>query len=112
MGGILSHGLHGYQHNGDDDAHRDLQSQLGAPGKTEVAMMDDLQVVVRESNGSEGHGREDNHPDVAVGQVSPQQGWDNDRDYDQYSTHRRSTGFLLMGSWTFFPDVLPNLELA
>src|SRR5215831_2797825 len=73
--------------------------------------MDDLQVVVRETDGTVGKGGNHSDPDVAVAEVCPQQCRDDCGHDDEHPAHGRSAGFALMGLRAIFADVLSDLEV-
>src|SRR5262249_34049601 len=110
--GILTGRLHCNQYNRNYEADRDLEAKFGTSSKSQVAMMDDLQIIVCKSNRCECQGRKHDHPDVTVREVRPKQRWDDDCDHNQHSSHCRSASFFLMGRRALFPDVLSDLELA
>ena len=100
------------QRDGDQDACGDLIAEFGTCGQTEIAAMNNLQVIVGEADGAEGQRREDGEPDERVAEVGPKKRGDEDRDGDEQATHGRSAGFFLVGLRAFFADVLSNLEIA
>ena len=72
--------LQGDQRNCDEDAGEDLVAELGASSESEIAAVHNLKVVVGETDGSEGQGREDGNPDEGIRQVCPEQCRNQDGD--------------------------------
>ena len=109
---VLPCRLHDHQHHRDQNACRDLQTQLRARSQAQIAMMDNLQVIVGKSNCSEGQSGNNGNPNVQVLEVRPEHGGHNNRNHDEHSPHSGSASFLLMRCRTLFPNVLPDLELT
>ena len=87
-------------------------AQLGACGKSEIAVMNDLKVVIGKTDRAEGHRGKHGDPDKRIAQVRPEQRRHQDGDGDQQTTHGRSARFFLMSLRTLFAYVLPDLEIA
>ena len=71
-----------------------------------------LGVVVRETDGGKRACRKHRNPHKAIAQIGPQKSRNNDRDHNQQSSHRGSSGLFLVSFGTFFADVLPDLEIT
>ncbi len=104
--------LHGNQRHRDQDAHGNLQAQLGFRGEPQIPSVHHFDVVVGKSNGGEGAGGKHRDPYEQVAQVGPQQSRDHDGNGDQQAAHGRSAGFFLMGLGPLFPDELADLKFA
>src|SRR5581483_7041194 len=87
-------------------------AKLGAAGKSQVATMRDLRVVVGESDGGVRAGGKHGDPDKAIAKVRPQQSRHDDCDDDEQAAHGWRARFFLMSFWPLFADILPNLEIA
>ena len=111
-GRVQAVSLQSTQHRAHEDGCQELVDQLGARGQAQVAAMDHLQIIVGETDGAEGQGREHGDPDEAVGQVSPQQRGNQHADDDQHAAHGGRAGFLLVGLWAVLANVLADLEFA
>src|ERR1017187_1705188 len=111
-GGVLSAILQGDERDGNHYAGRDLVTELGARGEAEIAAMDDLQVIVGETDGREGERGEHGDPDKRIAQIGPEQGRHQNCDRDQQATHGGSAGFFLVCLRSLFADVLANLKIA
>src|SRR6202521_5340459 len=111
-GGILSAVLQSDQRDRDQDAGGSLIAQLGAGGKAEIAVMNDLKVVIGKTDRAEGHRGKHSDPNKRIAQIGPKQRRHQDGDRDQQTAHGWSTRFFLMGLRTLFADVLPDLEIA
>src|SRR5205823_6179620 len=112
LGGILTRGLKHYQHHSHQDAYQDLIGELAATSKSEIAVMDDLQIVVGETDGRKAERGDDRDPNIFISQVGPKQCRNNDGDGNEHHTHRRSAGFFLMSSRSLFTDVLSDLKVS
>src|SRR3954462_13196339 len=95
------------QHTGDD-----LERELAASGESEVAVVDDLQVVVGESDGAKGDGAHYREPHELVAEVRPQYRGHDDGDGDEDAAHGGRARFFLVRLRAFFADVLADLEIT
>ena len=75
--------------DGDDEADHRLPEVLPAAGQPLRVAVDDLLPVVVPADGAEAHGHDQHDPDVAVGEVAPEQRGDADGDQDQRAAHGR-----------------------
>ena len=91
---------------------RELAAELLARGEAEAPLLHDLQVVVGEADGAEGEGGEDQDPDVAVGEVAPEQGGHEDPGQDQDAAHGGRARLGLVGLRALLADVLADLQAA
>ena len=67
--GVNALALHGDEGDRDSRRGKSLIAELGAGGESQVAAMDDLDVVVGEADSSEGDGRAHDEPDKRIGQI-------------------------------------------
>ena len=111
-GGIFSAVLQSDQRDRNQDAGGSLIAQLGARGKSEIAVMNDFKVVIGKTDRAEGHRGKHGDPYKRIAQVRPEQRRHQDGDGDQQTTHGRRARFFLMSLRTLFANVLPNLEIA
>ena len=86
----------GEKERGADADHR-LPEILPARRQALRIAIDHLAPVVVPADGAEAQGDDQHHPDVAVGQVAPQQRRDADGDQDQRAAHGRRAGLDQMG---------------
>src|SRR5258708_33102916 len=100
------------ERDGNQDAGGGLISQLGARGKSEIAMMNNFKVVIGKADRAKGHRGKHCDPDKRIAQVRPEQRRHQDGDGDQQAAHGRRASFLLVSLRTLFAYVLPNLEIA
>ena len=70
-------------HDGSDHLEPGLLPRRQALGP----LLHDLEVVVPEPDAAEGRGREQNHPDVFIREVRPEQGGSHERDDDENPAH-------------------------
>ena len=68
----MSVAAHGQQHQSNGHRGEDLQAHLLHSGEAETAPLDDLDVVVSESDGAEGQRGTHHQPDEGIGEVAPQ----------------------------------------
>ena len=100
------------ERNGDAGSGERLPEQLGACREAEIAALDDLDVVVGETDGAESERGKDGDPDKGVGRIGPEYGGQQNGDDDEHSAHGGSAGFLLVRLRAVFADVLADLEFA
>ena len=100
------------QRDGDAGRGEPLPEELGARGETEVAAVDDLDVVVGETDGAEGERGTDGDPDEGIGGVGPEHGGQQNGDDDEDAAHGGRAGFFLVRLRAVFADVLADLEFA
>src|SRR2546430_9556184 len=74
--------------------------------------MNNLSVVVGESNRGKCASGDYRNPHESIRQIGPQQGRNDDRNCNQQPTHRGCARFFLMGLRAFFANILADLELA
>src|SRR2546430_6450528 len=74
--------------------------------------MNNLSVVVGESNRGKCASGDYRNPHESIRQIGPQQGRNDDRNCNQQPTHRGCARFFLMGLRSFFANILADLELA
>src|ERR1700676_3167763 len=74
--------------------------------------MHDFDVVVTKADGGKSRRSNNGNPHESVGQVSPQQGRNHDRDGNQQPAHSGSSRFFLVGFRSFLADVLSDLKFA
>src|SRR5258708_2437704 len=110
--GVFSAVLQSDQRDRNQDAGGGLISQLGARGKSEIAMMNDFKVVIGKTDRAKRHRGKHSDPHKRIAQVRPEQRRHQDRDGDQQAAHGRRASFLLVSLRTLFAYVLPNLEIA
>ncbi len=68
-GGVEALALHDAEDGGDDEAGEELEREFLAAGEAEVSLVDDLDVVVRKADGTEGDGGAHDDPDERVAEV-------------------------------------------
>src|SRR6185312_6686527 len=100
------------QREADGDADDDLIRHLVARQQAVVRLPRDLQVVVRESDGSVRQRRQRRNPHVRIPQVRPEQRGHDGRGENEEPAHRRRAGFGTVRVGTVGPDDLADLELA
>ncbi len=96
----------------DDESDRDLKSELHPSGKSQVAHLADLCVVVPKADGAEPHQAEQRHPDLRIPQIRQQQYRDDDGNDDQHSAHGGRSRLLEVRFRTVLANVLADLEFA
>jgi hypothetical protein len=83
------------------------------PGKKSLGLFfQDLQVIVQKSDDTIGTKGAQNHPDIRIGQVRPQEGRHKNPEEDQNPSHRRRSLFGQMRFGSVVPDLLSDLEPA
>ena len=112
MGGVDAFAAHGQQHQRNGYSGDDLQAHLLLRGQTEAPPLDDLDVIVGETDGAKGQGGTHDQPDEGIGEVAPQQRGQKDGDTDEYPAHGGGAGLFLVVLWTVFADVLADLKFA
>ncbi len=100
------------QRDGDAGRGERLPEELGARREAEVAALDDLDVVVGETDGAEGQGGEDGDPDEGVGGIGPEHGGQQNGDDDEDAAHGGRARLLQVRLRAVFADVLADLEFA
>src|SRR5258708_7780316 len=110
--GVFSAVLQSDQRDRNQDAGGGLISQLGARGKSEIAMMNDFKVVIGKPDRAKRHRGKHSDPHKRIAQVRPEQRRHQDGDGDQQAAHGRRASFLLVSLRTLFAYVLPDLEIA
>ena len=89
-----------------------LPEEFGSAREAEIAAVDDLGVVVGETDGSVSEGGADGNPDERITGIGPENGGQKDGDDDEDSTHSGCAGFLLVRLGAVLADVLADLKLA
>ena len=74
--------------------------------------MDNLQIIISESDRCKGAGGDHRDPDKPVTEVCPQQSRHDRRDSDQKAAHGGRASFFLMGLGSFLANVLADLKFA
>ncbi len=67
--GVEALALHDAEDGGDDEAGEELEGEFLAGGEAEVSLVDDLDVVVRKADGTEGDGGAHDDPDERIAEV-------------------------------------------
>src|ERR1700691_1754962 len=111
-GRILSAVLQSDEGNGNQGASPDLVAQFGTRGQSQIAAMNDFQIIVGKADRTEGQRGKDRDPDKRIAQIRPKHRRHKDGDSDQQATHRRRARLFLMSLRAFFSDVLPDLKIA
>ncbi len=89
-----------------------LQGVLPARRESFAVLVLELAPVIDETDRAEARGHEQHGPDIAVGQVGPQQGRDHERNQDQGAAHGRRAGLAQVRLRTQFADGLADLPLG
>ncbi len=74
--------------------------------------MDDLDVIIRKTDGAERQRGAHHQPNKGVRQIGPEQRGQQNRNADEDSAHGGRAGLLLVILRAVFADVLADLELA
>ena len=112
MGGVNALAAYYEQRKRDGHSADHLQAHLLRRGKAEIAPLDDLDVVIRKTDGAECQRGKHHQPDEGIRQIAPQQRRQKDGDTDEHAPHGGGTGFLLMVLGTILADVLADLEFT
>src|SRR5260370_18977430 len=112
VGGVASVRLQHNQRYTHGEAGQDLQWEFGARGQSQIAAVNDLNVIVGKYNGSEGQSGTDRQPDEFVGEICPQKRRDQNGNHDQHAAHGGRSSFLGVRLGALLADVLSTLELA
>src|SRR6185437_7655289 len=104
--------LHGNKRYRNQYAGKNLESKFRARSQAEIPLVHSFGVVIGESDGSKGQGGKHSNPDEWIGEIGPQQGWNNYGNHDQNASHGGSAGFLLVILWAFFSNVLADLKFT
>ena len=112
LGGIHCTALHSDESHRNQNAGQDLQPKFGTGSEAQISPMNNLHVIVGEADSCEGARRSYCNPDKAVGQVGPEERWDNNGDHDQHATHRGSSSFFLVCFGPFLANVLSDLKIS
>ena len=86
--------------------NKEFRQQARLAGKSLVRPFRDLQIVVAKSDRAEAEGHHQDHPDVDIRQIGPQQARNDDPGENHQSAHCRRSGFLEVGLRAVRPDRL------
>ena len=112
LGGIEAARLHCDQRNRDQNAGDNLKPHFCFAGQSQIPPIDNLNVVVAETDRGKGRGGKHSDPNETVAQVSPQKGWNHDGDGYQQAAHGRGSGFFLVRFGPLLANVLSDLKFA
>ncbi len=86
-----------------------LPEKFPARRQTLRIAVNDLAIVVYPTDDPETERHQQHHPDVPIGQISPQHSGHGNRDQDQRASHGRCAGFRQMGFGPVVANRLTNL---
>jgi hypothetical protein len=86
-----------------------LKQKFLAASQPEAAPLNQLYVIIRETNRAETQGRHDRNPDVEPREPRPQQCRDDHGADNQQPAHGRRIAFGDMRLWPLFADLLPDV---
>ena len=95
----------------DEERDRDFRGQADLSRHAPAVLPGELPVIIEKPDEAESEHHHDHEPDVADGQVGPEQGGDRDGEDDQDAAHRRSPFLGEVGIRPVFPNRLADLEL-
>ncbi len=110
VGLVLPCGTQPDQRQANAKAQAELQSELHPSCQTQASPLDDLDIVIRETDGAKSDDGNQKNPGVGVGQIGPKESGQDRADDNENAAHRRRAGFHLMVRWPFLPNLLANLE--
>src|SRR6185312_11731368 len=99
------------QQNGNQNGNSYLREYFGAEGKSKIAFVDDLDIVVRKTNTAKTNSRQNRQPDKRIREIAPQQRRHQHLHQNQQAAHGWRPRLFLMILWAVLANELTDLKL-